>query len=104
VHKYGRLDDNQKEIVQSLRKLGFSVQSLACIGNGCFDLLIGAHGHNLVVEVKDGNKTPSQRKLTEDEVKWQANWCGQCAVCNSLDEVLLTISKYFTDKIVKGMV
>jgi hypothetical protein len=28
------------------------------------------------MEVKDGHKSPSQRKLTEDQLKWHGAWNG----------------------------
>jgi hypothetical protein len=49
---------------------------LAAVGQGVPDLLVGYQGKNILVEVKDGNKTPSRRKLTDDQVKWHDNWNG----------------------------
>ena len=69
-----RTDANQAEIVRIFRKAGATVQSLADVGKGVPDLLLGFMGYNILVEVKDGNKPPSARKLTPDQIKWHSNW------------------------------
>jgi hypothetical protein len=71
-----KVDANQAAIVQALRTLGCSVQSLAAQGSGVPDLLVGIRGKNYLVEVKDGAKAPSARKLTQDQVAWHAAWQG----------------------------
>ena len=50
--------------------MGCTVQHLHTIGKGCPDILVGIKDINLLVEIKDGNKFPSERKLTTDEKKW----------------------------------
>lgn len=65
-----RVDTNQKDIVQALRKVGAEVQPLHTVGKGCVDLLVAFRGAWFVGEVKDGNKPPSDRKLTPDEIEW----------------------------------
>ena len=62
-------DANQDEIVAALRAIGAQVQSLAAVGDGVPDLLVAYHGWH-VLEVKDGSKPPSHRKLTPDEAAW----------------------------------
>lgn len=37
----GRVDANQPEIVRALRDIGASVVSLANVGQGCGDILVG---------------------------------------------------------------
>ncbi len=59
-----------------LRKCGATVQTLAAIGKGCPDLLVGYKGVNHLVEIKDGQKPPSARTLTEDQAAWHMNWRG----------------------------
>lgn len=72
-----KIDANQNAIVHDLRKVGASVQSLATIGNGCPDLLVGWNGKNYLFEVKDPLQPPSKRRLTEDELTWRIGWTGQ---------------------------
>ena len=71
-----RVDANHKATVEALRAAGATVQSLAGVGKGVPDLLVGHQGHTLLMEVKDGDKSPSQRKLTEDQLKWHGEWRG----------------------------
>ena len=88
-----KVDANQKQIVSALRDAGCSVQSLAATGRGVPDLLVGIAGKNLLMEVKDGDKPPSARKLTPDEKAWHEAWTGQIAVVNSINEALELVTK-----------
>jgi hypothetical protein len=88
MRRRGKIDRNQVEIVRALRKIGASVQSLADIGQGCPDLLVGHRGRNFVLEVKDGLAVPSKRKLTPDEMVWHSQWCGNVFIVSSAEEAL----------------
>ena len=83
-----RVDANQKEIVAALREAGATVEHLHAVGKGCPDLLIGYKGFNYLFEVKDGNKTASQRRLTPDQVKWHDKWNGQKTIIKSVASAL----------------
>jgi hypothetical protein len=76
MRKYGRVDANQKAIILALRMVGCSVCSLADLGDGVPDLLIGLRGQTYLAEVKDGAKRPSQRTLTADQRDWLKEWRG----------------------------
>ena len=93
MHKYGKIDANQPEIVKALEQIGCSVQSLASTGNGCPDLLVGVHGLNILFEIKDGSKPPSARKLTPEEYIWQQNWRGQVHTVESADEAMDVLNR-----------
>jgi len=76
-----KVDANHTEVVAALRGAGCLVESLAGVGNGVPDLLVGygAKDGSLkfwMVEVKDGKKPPSARKLTLDQVDWHTKWEG----------------------------
>lgn len=87
-----RIDENQVEIVKQLRKIpNLSVSVTSSLGNGYPDLNIGYKGKNFLIELKDGSKPPSARKLTEDEQEFRRKWEGQYAICNDLDEILTVI-------------
>jgi len=86
--KYGRVDSNQKQVVQNLRKYGYSVLILSNVGKGCPDLLVGANGVNVLVELKDSAKPPSQKKLTPDEIEFFDTWKGAAIVAESADEIM----------------
>lgn len=83
-----KLDDNQGSIVNTLRALGYSVQSLAGVGCGCVDILVGAHNRNYLFEIKDPEKPPSKRKLTTEEKRWHAAWKGQVTIIESWEEAI----------------
>lgn len=93
MRRNAKVDANQKQIVSALRRAGCSVQSLATVGKGCPDLLVGRNGKNFLFEVKDGAKVPSARKLTDDEKQWHQAWAGQIAVVESIDDAVRLIEE-----------
>lgn len=93
MRRAAKIDANQTEIAKALRQVGASVQSLASTGKGCPDLLVGFRGVNWLLEIKDGQKVKSARKLTEDQVVWHESWCGQVHVIESIDQAIKLISK-----------
>lgn len=74
--KAAKVDATQAEIVAALRKAGATVQSLATVGNGCPDLLVGYNNKTVLMEIKDGKKSPSQRMLNGDQLEWHRKWRG----------------------------
>ena len=88
MRKRARTDDNHSEIAHVFRQLGCTVVSLAPLGNGCGDLLVGVSGINLLVEVKDGSQPPSRRRLTRDEKAFHELWSGQICVIESLTDAV----------------
>ena len=76
MRRRARTDRNQTEIVAALRAAGASVYSLAAVGQGIPDLLVGYAGRTALVEVKDGSKPPSARQLTPDQQQWHQTWTG----------------------------
>jgi hypothetical protein len=90
-----KIDRNQPEIVEALRRAGCSVQILSAVGKGCVDLLVGKGGINYCLEVKDGDLPPSRKQLTSDEQKWRDDWQGQAAVVESIEEALAAVGMGF---------
>ena len=87
-----KIDANQDQIVTVLRAAGATVQSLAGVGKGVPDLLVGYKGQTLLLEIKDGNKPPSKRSLNEDQLRWHGSWKGGAlAVIDSPDAALRMI-------------
>lgn len=78
MQKYGRVDANHNQIVEALRAIGASVVSLASLGGGVPDLLVGWNGCNFLMEVK----TVSGR-LTRDQKVFFAEWRGHCKLVRS---------------------
>ena len=91
MRRAARVDANQSEIITALRKVGATVQPLHMVGGGCPDLLVGYRGRNVLLEVKDGAKPMSARKLTKDEVDWINEWRGTVVVVYNVDEALFEI-------------
>lgn len=84
-----RTDRNHAEIINALRKIpNISVFSTHEVGKGFPDIVVGYKGVNYLIEIKDGNKPPSARKLTDAELQFHSNWRGQIKIVNNLDEVL----------------
>ena len=72
-----RIDANHAAIVEALREHpGVSVQSLAGVADGCPDLLVGVDQTTHLVEIKDGDKPPSRRSFTPDQIDWIEHWNG----------------------------
>lgn len=88
MRRAAKTDRNQAQIIAALRKAGATVQPLHAVGQGCPDILCGFKGRNWLLEIKDGSKPPSKRKLTPDQVEWHAGWKGQVATVCSVDEAI----------------
>ena len=92
MRRAARVDSNQAEIVKAFRKLGCSVLSMAALGKGAPDLLIGWGGICIAVEVKDGSKPPSARELTEDQRDFWETWRGGVRLVPDLEAVVETVN------------
>lgn len=89
-----RIDANQDQIVSALRAYGATVR-IVTQGNGLPDLLVGYKGFTILLEVKDGNKVPSARKLTVAEKKFFDEWTGGLlAIVNSVDEAIEILKRF----------
>lgn len=86
-----KVDANQPEIVSALRSAKASVQHLHAVGAGCPDILVCFRNVLYLMEIKDGKKPPSKRKLTPDQVKWHGDWCGDVHVVKNVEEALAVI-------------
>lgn len=93
MRRKGRIDANQPEVVEHLRAHGMSVCILSPMGKGIPDLLVGCRGVNVLIELKDGSKRPSEQKLTTDEADWHRDWRGQICVANSREAALREVEK-----------
>jgi Holliday junction resolvase len=72
-----KVDNSQHAIVATLRQIGATVQSLASVGHGCPDLLVGFHGRTLLIECKSTDTYYGRNRiLTEEEEAWHAAWRG----------------------------
>lgn len=92
MRRAARVDANQAEIVSALRAVGASVRSLAMVGSDLPDLLVGFRNRTFLLELKDGSKPPSQRKLRPGQQRFFDTWQGQVAKVESVDEALKVIN------------
>lgn len=86
-----RRDANHAEVRDTLRRLGCLVLDLGSVGKGCPDLLVAFRGQMVLLEVKDGKKPASARKLTPDEVEFHAEWKGYATVVSSVAEAMKAV-------------
>lgn len=95
MKRAARVDANQPQIVEALRKVGATVLITSQLKNA-FDILVGYKGNLFIMEIKDGTKPPSQRRLTDGEIKCKTdfNRVGVTYhISNSIDEALDIIAK-----------
>jgi hypothetical protein len=78
-----KIDEVQPRIVEALRKIGATVQSLARIGNGCPDLLVCFRRRLFLFEVKS-----EKGRLTRDQKRWHALWGMDVDIVRSEQEAI----------------
>jgi hypothetical protein len=85
MRRAAKVDANQAAIIEALRKCGCSVLSLAAIGKGAPDLLIGLRGKNVLAEVKNPD---TRGKLNDLQSSWHTKWAGQVLTVTSPEDAL----------------
>ena len=89
-----RVDENQKGIHDRLiDEMDCSVESIASVGEGCPDSLVGCQGFNFVFEIKNPKQKPSKRVLRKSQVKWHGQWRGQVDKIETFEEAAAIIRK-----------
>ncbi len=83
-----KVDGNQAEIVGYIRARGWSVQSLAPVGKGCPDLLIGRSWLHAILEVK-----MPKEELNEVQREWHRTWTGRCYIVHTLKDVEFALTE-----------
>jgi len=81
-----KVDANQPEIVKAFREFGWYVLIISQLKN-CCDIIVSRDGRTIAVEIKDGEKPPSQQKLSEGELKFQREWLGEYEIIRSYNDV-----------------
>jgi hypothetical protein len=90
-----KADDNQPEIVAAFRKLGCEVAHTHMVGKGFPDIVVksgGAFSSVHLVEIKDGAKPKSARKLTEAEAEFHETWPVE--IVETTDDVVRLVLKW----------
>lgn len=88
MRRAAKIDANQPDIVAALRSIGATVAVTSTVGQGFPDICVGYRGRSILMEVKDGTKSPSERKLTPDQEKFHAAWRGEIVVVKSAAEAV----------------
>lgn len=88
ARKAAKVDDNQKEIANAFRSMGVSVVVTSSAHDGFPDLVVGWGGITVLVEVKDGDKPPSKRKLTPKQVELHDSFLGAITVVETVGQAI----------------
>lgn len=90
MRRAARKDANHNAVASEFERLGCSFIDLS--GTPCgFDGAAGYGGLSIMVEIKDGEKPPSARKLTPNEEKVHARWTGGKRLVMNMDDVAATV-------------
>jgi hypothetical protein len=81
-----RVDANQSEIANALRRAGATVHDTHEVGRGFPDLVVGFRGINYLIEVK----VPGE-KLNPVESDWHVFWRGRSSVVSTVGGALAVI-------------
>lgn len=72
-----RNDGNKRALHKLWTAIGGSWLDIAPEHGGEPDALVGWRGRDALIEVKDGSKPPSARKLRPEQVEWHRQWKGR---------------------------
>ena len=87
MRRAARRDNGEQDIIKAMRACGAFVKVIN--DEGTFDLLCWYNGRTLLLEIKDGTKPPSARRLTDAEQKFHDEWPGaNLHIVNSEHEAL----------------
>ena len=81
-----KVDANQAEIVEALRKNGWYVLIVSQLKN-CCDVIASKKGRTVAIEIKDGSRIKSERRLTEGEQKFKKEWQGEYALIEKVEDI-----------------
>jgi hypothetical protein len=99
-----RIDANQRRLAALLAVSGWKVW-LASADGGPIDLVCSdrfGSGVTFVLEIKDGSKAPSARRLTERCHKFLMGWPGPAAVAINEAEVMAASKAAREGKLTRG--
>lgn len=88
MRRAARIDANQPTIVAALRRAGVRVRITSQFGDGFPDLVACYRGRLMMLEVKDGAKPPSERRLTPAEAEFHRDWPEHTAVVETPEQAL----------------
>jgi hypothetical protein len=62
------------------------------VGQGFPDLVVSFRGRNILIEIKDGSKPPSARRLTPDQKEFHESWDGELYVVESAEQAITVLT------------
>ena len=89
MRRAAKVDANHSEIIGTLRAAGISVFDASAIGRGFPDIIGSYGGRCFLVEIKDGAKYPSQRRLTPQQEAFRATWQSPIAILETVAQAQL---------------
>ena len=97
MRRIARVDENQSAIVDALRSMGGTVAITSMVGQGFPDAVLGAYGQTMLLEIKDGAKSPSRRRLTAAQQPFHASWKGSpIVVVDSVNAAIILMNRLRT--------
>ena len=96
MRRVAKVDRNQREVSQALTQCGAWVIDCSRVGEGYPDLNVLHRGRVMYVEVKDGSKPPSARKLTPAQAEFHARAAAHGVpvhVVKDIDEAIALITR-----------
>ena len=84
ARRAAKIDANQPEIVAAFRRMGATVDITSALGDGFPDIVVNKFGLSVKVEIKDGEKPPSEQKLTPAEEEHHAKCKGAIAIISKV--------------------
>jgi len=88
-----KVDENQGELVEALRRMGAAVEITSSVHGGFPDVVVGLNGVSVLVEVKDGSLAPSRRRLTPAQQVVHGRFHGAITVIETLDQAVALIER-----------
>lgn len=82
-------------------KLGATVADTHGVGGGFPDMVVGYCGQNFLVEIKDGSRYASERKLRDGQLLFMNTWRGQYVVIDSIDAAIGFLNKILVERLNK---
>lgn len=82
-----KVDGNQQEIVDALRKIGCDV----LIVGMPVDLSVGYRSHNFYIEIK----RPGEKPRTKTQKEFIKNWKGQVRVVETPEEAIRLVTRAY---------
>jgi len=94
MRRANRKDGNHREIINQLKSMGWFVTDVSDIPKICdirIDRWANGRSISIVVEIKDGEGTKQQRRLTKDEELYLSSYPGHFAIIeNEKDCIAIT--------------